>query len=226
GVNHPWVARCLGNMSSVLQYTGKYEEALAVNQRVLAMDEATSGTDSPTIASPLTNIAEEEILLGRYQEAIRDLRRAIPLEESALGSQHQRVALSLGYLGEALARSGEYGDAEAALGRARGILEKTVGASHPRTALLLDQIAVLDQLRGRCRDAIELEKGVIAVYEKVNDMNPDLAGPLVRVGQCQLDLGRPRDAIAPLERAITIRTAREGDPSDLAEAEFAVGRAR
>src|SRR5262249_49183753 len=28
GVNHPWVARCLGNMSSVLQYTGKYEEAL------------------------------------------------------------------------------------------------------------------------------------------------------------------------------------------------------
>jgi len=90
-------------MSSVLQYTGKYEEALAVNQRVLAMDEATSGTDSPTIASPLTNIAEEEILLGRYQEAIRDLRRAIPLEESALGSQHQRVALSLGYLGEALA---------------------------------------------------------------------------------------------------------------------------
>jgi len=67
---------------------------------------------------------------------------------------------------------------------------------------------------------------VIAVYEKVNDMNPDLAGPLVRVGQCQLDLGRPRDAIASLERALTIRTAREGDPSDLAEAEFAVGRAR
>src|SRR5262249_21156024 len=88
------------------------------------------------------------------------------------------------------------------------------------------QTAILAQLRGRCRDAIKLDERAIAIYEVVSKVNPDLAGPLVRLGQCQLGLGRPRDALAPLERAISIRRTKEGDPADAAEAAFALGQAR
>jgi hypothetical protein len=56
--------------------------------------------------------------------------------------------------------------------------------------------------------------------------HPDLVNPLLHLGQCDLELGRPREAVPFLERALTIRAAKGGDPADVAEAQFALGRAR
>jgi hypothetical protein len=40
-----------------------------------------------------------------------------------------------------------------------------------------------------------------------------------------LDLARPRDAVAPLERALALREKNNGDPNELAESRFALARA-
>jgi hypothetical protein len=54
--------------------------------------------------------------------------------------------------------------------------------------------------------------------------HPDVAYALQGLGDTHLAAGRPADAIAPLERALTIRAA-GSVPDDLAETRFALARA-
>jgi eukaryotic-like serine/threonine-protein kinase len=227
GADHPYVAGARNNVANLLQREGKYEEARALMLRSLAVFEGAFGHDGAPVAIPLTSLGEEELLLGRYEEAALHLSRAIAIEEKASGPDSRYLAPALVSLGTALARLGRHDDAEHALERARAIGATSPGVDHPDYAKILDSSGRLAQLRGRCRDAIELEQRALAIYEKaLSKDHPDLAGPLVRIGQCRIELGRPRDAAPFLLRAVALRTSKGGDPADLAEAQFALGRAR
>lgn len=49
---------------------------------------------------------------------------------------------------------------------------------------------------------------------------------LTQLGEALLDLGKPAEALAPLVRALAIRTTHEVDPTDLAETRFILARVR
>ena len=227
GSDHPSVAGTSTNISNLLEYEGKYQQARALNQRVLAVFEGTYGPEGADLAVPLTNLGGEEVSLGLYKEAVDHLQRAVAIREKAFGATHRRLVASLENLGLALAYLGRYDDAERALERARAIGEKSPGVEHPSYAEILSNIGLVAHLRGRCRDTIEFERRALDIYERsLSRDHPDLVSPLLHLGQCDLELGRPREAVPFLERALTIRAAKGGDPADVAEAQFALGRAR
>jgi hypothetical protein len=55
--------------------------------------------------------------------------------------------------------------------------------------------------------------------------NPFLAYPLTGMGRALVALGRPKEAIPPLERALALRDPKESDPTDVAETQFGLAQA-
>jgi tetratricopeptide (TPR) repeat protein len=78
---------------------------------------------------------------------------------------------------------------------------------------------------GRFGDALPLYQQALAIQQR--GLPPDqfdFAPVLIGLGECQLELGRPAEALAPLERAIKIAEPTQ-KPSDLARPRFALARA-
>ena len=66
----------------------------------------------------------------------------------------------------------------------------------------------------------------LTVWEtQVGSSHPYLGYPLTAIGRAALALARPKDAVAPLERALRLRETGEADAVLLAETRFALARA-
>ncbi|MBT9136741.1 MAG: Photosystem I assembly protein Ycf3 [Firmicutes bacterium] len=64
---------------------GKYDEALPLYQRALAISERILGPDHPNVAGSLNNLAMLYSEQGKYDEALPLYQRALEIYESALG---------------------------------------------------------------------------------------------------------------------------------------------
>jgi eukaryotic-like serine/threonine-protein kinase len=70
------------------------------------------------------------------------------------------------------------------------------------------------------------ERSLDALQRSLGPDHADLALPLKGLGLAHLGRGRPGDALAPLERALALRTgsAAASDPQELAEIRWALAR--
>ena len=163
---------------------------------------------------------------GRIQEAIEDQQRAIAAKEKALGPDDPDVAISIGnaanYLDELgdTARAADYG------ARAIKIMEATLGLDHPLAAIVLTNQAEFLNHLGRHEEAEAPARRALAVFERETD--PEglyVTYPLMAIGLSHIGMGRSRDAVAPLERAVRIREAKENVLAKLADVHWALARA-
>jgi tetratricopeptide (TPR) repeat protein len=110
---------------------GRYEEARASHERVLALWEKTLGPEHPDVALALNNLAVVSESQKKYPEARALHERALALRQKALGPTHPEVANSLANLGSVLRHEGKYAEAREKYLRALALHEKVVGPNHP-----------------------------------------------------------------------------------------------
>ncbi|HTJ46977.1 MAG TPA: serine/threonine-protein kinase [Kofleriaceae bacterium] len=95
-----------------------------------------------------------------------------------------------------------------------------------------DDLSFLYERRGealrelrRLDDALASYARSIELFAQEKDPQGDDSAALLGTALVALDRGRDKDAIAPLEQALALRTARSNDPSNLADVQFALARA-
>jgi tetratricopeptide (TPR) repeat protein len=76
GPDHPATGGQLDNLASILAGLGRYDEALPLRQRALAVTEAALGPDHPDIPTRLNHLASTLESLGRDSEAAELRERA------------------------------------------------------------------------------------------------------------------------------------------------------
>src|SRR5581483_5173033 len=92
---HPLVHARVGTCHAVVLWKeGRFTEALAEEQRVLAIRLAELGPSSVDVAMSNNNLAGILHDVGRDQEALVHIRRAIDIFVKALGEGNGRVAVS------------------------------------------------------------------------------------------------------------------------------------
>lgn len=117
GPNAPDVATSLGNMGDPLARLGRFDEALATNQRTLQILEA-SGDDQEGLPIYLSSRGEYLNALGRFAEAEGFAARATKLWEQRLEAENSYLAYSLTVLGRSYLGQARPRDAVAPLARA------------------------------------------------------------------------------------------------------------
>mgnify|MGYP001189150271 CR=1 FL=1 len=208
---NPTKHHVLNNLAIVYQKQGRYDEAISLHKRALAIREKKLGRDHPDVAASLNNLATIYQEQSRYGEAIPLQKRAMAILEKKLGRGHPDVALSLHNLAIIYQEQGRYGEAIPLQKRAMAIREKKLGRGHPDVANNLNSLAAVYDAQGRYDAAIPLYKRSLAIREsKLGRDHPHVATSLNNLANVYQAQGRYDEAIPLHKRALAIRKKKLG----------------
>jgi eukaryotic-like serine/threonine-protein kinase len=226
GPEHPDVAVALSNLGLAHRARRSFDEALRVNESALAIRERVLGPEHPEVAASLANLASVHFAAADHEKALPLYERALAICERSFRPEHPRIGEVLNNLAATHAVLGN--DEMAALmhERAFAIWEATFGPDHPMVATSLNNQGNVARARGEHTKAAELYGRALRAWERSLGLeHQNVAYALMGVGETALELGRPDEAIAPLQRAVSIRAAHDTVSTDVAAARFALARA-
>ena len=214
GPTHPRAAVPRYVLAEMLKESGPLPEAEADVRAALKIYAAALPPQHPRTLAALDTLGEVLIKEGRTDEALTTLQHALTLRRPGdLGQAIDRLELAL-----ALEQAGKMAEALAMIDTA---LEAAKEPNYHALVLLTrGELRLHARLATARRDYEEAQ----AFYEKAGvGQEEGLAEALVGVGNAALLAREPRQALAPLERALTL--ADHMAPGSRAHAELAMARA-
>ena len=145
----------------------RYEEALPMYVRSLAILEKALGKDHPDVATGLNNLGGLYHAQGEYRKALTIYVRALAICEKSFGKDHPDVATSLNNLAGLYHAQGDYAKALPLNERALAIWEKALGKDHPSVATSLNNLAELYRAQSDYAKALPFNERALAIWEKV-----------------------------------------------------------
>ena len=204
-----------------LTQLGRYDEAIALNQKAIAAAERAYGGDNDLLAGVLDNFAFNLAVVGRTREARTALDRALAMKtptEFSVSTELcdlARVDLADGKPDQAI----EHGE------RGLALLRK-LGFSGINIAINEDPLAGAYLAAKRFDDALALSRDCLAEFRKGRPTDGVDVVPCLRVeGTALVELGRTSEAQAELELALRLQAAHPAPPGMVAELRFQLARA-
>jgi CHAT domain-containing protein/Tfp pilus assembly protein PilF len=199
-------ALALNQQVANLYEKGRYNEAIPLAQRALAIRENALGPEHPDTAKSLNNLGELYRAAGAYGQAEPLLKRALVIREKVLGPEHPDTATTLTNLGLLYRAMGAYAQAVPLAQRALAIRDKVLGPEHPATAKALTNLAGLYYATGAYGQAEPLYQRALAIREKVlGPEHPDTAQTLNNLAALYDATGAYGQAEPLYRRALAIR---------------------
>ena len=224
GPRHESVALYLQNLGEVLRKIGKGDEALASQQRALEIRLEVFGEQHPDVAASHETLANAFGAVGRLDEAVTHYEQALKIRE-ALGAKNTDLATIHNNLGTTERNRKNYDAAMRHFDQAKTIFIEAAGADHPYVGVALFNIANVQSDRGDLTDAHESYQQALSIMEtKLGAEHPFVAYPLTGMGENLRRMKKYARAVAPLERALRIREATQGEPLTLATTRFHLGQ--
>jgi CHAT domain-containing protein/Tfp pilus assembly protein PilF len=146
---------------------GKYDEALPLVERAVALSERALGPEHPEVARALATLGELHRVKGDYARAEPHHQRALAIYEATLGAEHEATATTLGNLALLNHAKGDYARAEQLYLRSLAIFQKTLGSDHAYVATTNNNLASLYNTTGDYAQAEVFYQRALTVFEKV-----------------------------------------------------------
>jgi eukaryotic-like serine/threonine-protein kinase len=170
--------------------------------------------------------ATMRVTQGRLRDALRDTDLAIAAKQKVLGAEDVDVGLSIVNAAVCLDELGETIAAVEYAERAVRIIQASLGLDHPRAAIALVNYAAFLVRLERFAEARGPAQRALAVFERETDPTGlTVSYPLAALGSSLVGSGDFEEAVPLLERAASIRDAKETETAKLGEVHFALGRA-
>ena len=191
---------------------GKYNDAIPLYEKALAIFENNIGSENPIVAKLVYILATLHYSQGRYDKAEPLFQRFLTIGEKTLGENHPSVADSLNKLARFYLFQGRYDEAEPLFQRALAINEKAYGDNHPHVGNSLNNLAGLYLFQGRYDEAEPLFQRALAINEKAyGDNHPSVADNLNNLAAFYLSQGRYDQAEPLLQRSLDINEKALGE---------------
>ncbi|AFY60595.1 CHAT domain-containing tetratricopeptide repeat protein [Synechococcus sp. PCC 6312] len=212
-------ANQLNEQAVKLYQQGRYNEALPLYQRSLAIWEKALGPNHPNVATGLNNLGALYQAQGNYAQALPLYQRSLAIREKALGPDHPDVAYSLNNLAALYQAQGNYAQALPLYQRSLTIWEKALGPDHLNVAYSLNNLAGLYQDQNNYPQALPLHQRSLAIRQKaLGPDHPDVAISLHNLAALYQAQGNYAQALPLYQRSLAIREKALGpDHPDVAQ---------
>ncbi len=209
GQDHPVLIPRLTDMIELLWRQGKYECAVALSSRLLAIEKQHLEPTHARIGETLNNLATIYADQGNYEQAELLFQQALHIREQSLGPEHPDVALSLSHLAALYGEQGEYEKAEGFFRRALSLQERSIGLKHPDAALTLHGLATLCQEQGNYAQAEALYQQALSIRQRVlGSEHPDVVKSLHSLAQLYEEQGQFESAEALHQQVLSVQKSR------------------
>ena len=200
-------------LAGTLDSPGHYDEATVVQRRALAIREKVLGPAHPLVAATHLSLGNPLMQKGDYDGAIAEYRRAFELRVAIYGNDSPFVADALSNMGVALMNAGRLDEGLEPTQRALSIREKVLPPDHEDILDSLNNVAALVSRmnRWRTRSPPRVARSRSSARTQ-GPSSPRLISAYTVLGEPLRHLGRTAEALAILERAVSIAHATDGDP--------------
>ncbi|VWX58420.1 CHAT domain-containing tetratricopeptide repeat protein [Sphingorhabdus sp. 109] len=205
---HKQMISILNNISVVLSMTGKAEEALAIQQKVLDIRRETEGTESSAYAAALFNIGSTKYRLGDYESAVEEIRQAVNIARAIENPTDADNTLAVTYWMSLAAVVNATGNTELSLRENRlatQYAENRLGNRHPVYAGALNNLGSALSSAGRCGEAIPLLRRALDLRSEILGRDKrDTAITLTNLADCLSKTEPGPDQVAMFDEAARI----------------------
>jgi len=196
----------LNRQAAQLYQTRKYDEAMPIAEKALALGEQRFGPDDARLGELLNNVALIHRAQSRLAEAEPFHKRALAVQERVLGADHASVGKTLIDLAELYAIQKRFAEAEETYKRSLGIMEKALGPGHTDVVPALNGLAIVYRVQRRFEEAEPLYQRALAIMEQAKGADhADVAATLDRLAALYEARGRFVDAEPLYQRSLAIK---------------------
>ncbi|MEZ4384207.1 MAG: tetratricopeptide repeat protein, partial [Nannocystaceae bacterium] len=226
--DEPRGATVLNSVANIYFALGEYERSQALFEEALAINQRVLGPEHPIVGDNLTNLADVHYARGEYDRAQELYERSLEISAEALGEVHPSRGYAMNNLANVHLAHGELDRASALLERVLTVFAAAYGADHPELANPTNNLANVRRRRGELEAARDGYSRAVALLEAAfGAEHLALATPLDNLGFAHLLLGDAAAAEPLFTRALTIREASLGaSRPEVAEALLHRARAR
>ncbi len=226
GPESPQVAAVLSNLGTFYDVMGKPQESVEASLRGLAIRRKALPAGHPDLAKSYNTLGNGYLGLNQPDLALNFYRQAADLFSRRYGATHAWTLGVRNNIAIILKDKGRYAEALRLYNEDLRAQEAVHGKEHPDVTSVLDNIAEVYYLEKRYDEALPIFREALAIDSKVlGPSHYDLSYSLKGIGISLLGLGRPREAIAPLEQALDVREKQHGKELSLAECQFYLAQA-
>ncbi len=195
GPDHAELAGTLSTIASLLDYEGRWSEALPLEERALGIRIARVGERDPSVAGSRRRIGLFLFQLGRYGEAEPMLARSLALYDSLPGDHAARIVDGLNNMGEVSRAQDNYEAAAAYFERALAVARERLPANDPTAAAIGSNLAGLYKDLGHYDDAEPLLLRFLEEARRSSDPAPEfLATASLNLAEVYRLQDRPAEA--------------------------------
>ncbi|CAB9525615.1 Kinesin light chain [Seminavis robusta] len=133
GKNDPDVATVYMSIGAALHNMDDYEGALSKYQECLAIEEKILGKNHPHVANTYNNIGKVLCDVGDYEGALSKYKECLAIDLSVHGKNHPSLAATYNNIGGLMYRMGDYSGALLKFEECLAIWEPVLGADHGHT---------------------------------------------------------------------------------------------
>ena len=210
GPNNSDAENMLSYLAVMYEDLGRFDEAIALFERVRDTRGARMGLDHIIMLQPLQNLGHAYVLAGKLPEAIALLKQVYDAEVK-LGPDHSLTITTANNLAVALSQAGKAAEAVALLEPVRDTATAMLGPDHPLTLHTLNNLAANYDLVGKVRDAIAmLERARDASTAKLGLDHPLTLTTRYNLARAYQADGKLREAIELLKQVLDARVAKQG----------------
>jgi eukaryotic-like serine/threonine-protein kinase len=199
------------NLAVLESMDGRYEEALVLQQDLLARAFEVYGEDHYQVSRMHMNMAAVLSHLGRVEEALEHARLGIAKHERLYPGAHPVTAEMYNTAGALELQLGRLPEGRVTLERALAIAEETLPSQDLTIATVTSNLAQLELMEKRYDDARARYTRVLEIQRAVHGpSHPDVALALHNLAGVMDESGDPSGALALYRESLAIRVATSG----------------
>jgi tetratricopeptide (TPR) repeat protein len=151
----------------------KYDEALPLAKKALAIREKLLPRADPRVSSSLTNLGELYVAKKDYKPARETFQRLLQIQEEVFGPEDVNLAFTLDRLALLHYTAGNSRETEAAYKRAVALREKSLGPDDPQVAQSWFNLGEFYRFERDLKPAVESYRKAMMIYGKQGFDNAD-----------------------------------------------------
>ena len=225
GDDHETTLRAKMRLGTVLENSGRIEEAITNYYQVTVMQRALHGDKDPTVAEGLVNMAHALRKKGDYQAAIKELKRALKIFRETLGDAHEKVASTVDEIASLYVTIGDFNKSAAILEEVVKLKAATMGLKSKSVASTLGHLATAYECSEKFEEAMKALKKSYKIYTEAGGYSSeDATSTLNRMAQLYEAMKDPnRAAVAYLGVLRGRKIQRGADHLSVGETYFRLG---
>ncbi|CAF1029056.1 unnamed protein product [Adineta steineri] len=185
---------------------GKYQEALTLYEKSLAIYQKTFSPNDPELAKSYGNIGEVHRHMGNYPKALSSHEKAIEIRQQSLPPNHPDLAASYNNIGNVHYNMGDYPKALSYYEKDLEIRQQSLPPNHPDLASSYNNIGMVYHKIGNYSKALSSHEKALEIYQQSLPPNhPSLAASYNNIGLVHQNMGNYPKALTSHEKALEMR---------------------